>query len=127
MRETASIQVEDADHKVLFEWLDFDGDDCFRDFHIVIENETGTERFDFGDCAIWGLRKCVRFFRGRLDKAEGGFRFPDIRTYDLARTEDGFSLQIGMEGTNRSEQFQVRKPALTFDDQFLEEYDTEES
>ena len=125
MSESATIQVESVDHKVLFEWLDFDGDDCFRDFHIVVEDARGTERFDFGDCAIWGLRKCVRFFQGRLDNASGGFRFPDIRTYELTRIEEGFLLQIVQEGTNRSERFHVRKPTLTFDDQLLEEYDAD--
>ena len=33
-----------------FEWRDFNGDDCFRDFHVDIVNGTETEHFAFGDC-----------------------------------------------------------------------------
>jgi hypothetical protein len=125
MKASASIRAEGNGYQVLFEWLDFDGDDCFRDFRIEIVNGTGTERFDFGDCAIRGLRKVVRFFRGRLDNAGGGFRFPDIRSYELARTEAGFTLQIRFEGNDLSRQFRIDNPALTFDDEFLDEYEAD--
>ena len=127
MRASAGIRAKGAGYEVFFEWLDFDGDDCFRDFHIEIVNGSETERFDFGDCAIWGLRKSVRFFRGRLDEASGGFRFPDIRTYELTRTEVGFKLQIRFEGNDLSRQVQISNPTLIFDDEFLDEYDVDKS
>ena len=111
------------DVEVLFHWHDFDGDDCFRDFHIDILNGTQAERFEFGECVVWGLRKSVRFFRGKLDSAGSGFRFPDIRTYDLTRTDDGFSLQIRLEAANRSEEIRFSNPTLILDDEFLKEYD----
>ena len=123
MRDCASIRAKSDDREVFFEWRDFDGDDCFRDFHIDIVNGAETEHFAFGDCVVWGLRRSVRFFRGQQDKAGFGFRFPDIRTYDLERIEDGFSLQISFEETNRTEQFRFIRPALIFDDEFLKEYE----
>jgi hypothetical protein len=123
MRDSATIQVKDNDTEVLFQWNGFDGDDCFGSFHIDVVTRGATERFRFGECAVWGLRKSVRFFRGRLDRAESGFRFPDIRTYDLTRTEDGFMLQICLEAANRSKQYRLSKPTLFLDDEFLREYD----
>jgi len=127
MRKSASIRAEGAGSGGLFEWLDFDGDDCFRDFHIGLVNGTETERFEFGGCAIWGLRRTVMFFRGQLDKVGSGFSFPDNRTYDLARIEDGFLLEIRVKATNRFEQLHIQKPALTFNDEFLKEYDADKS
>ena len=123
MRNSASIRVKSDDAEVLFLWHGFDGDDCFNDFRIEISNRSGTERFDFGGCVVWGLRKLVWFFRGKLDKAGGGFRFPDIRTYDLTRTEDGYLLQISLETANRSEQIRLSNPTLIMDDEFLRDYD----
>src|SRR5258708_3871308 len=125
MRDCASIRAKSHDREVAFEWRDFDGDDCFRDFHADIVTGTETEHFSFGDCVVWGLRQSIRFFRVQQDKAGLGFRFPDIRTCDLARTEDGFLLQVSLEATNRSEQFRFSKPTLIFDDQFLKEYDAD--
>ena len=87
MRDRASIRAKSEAHEVLFEWLDFDGDVRFSDFHINLVRGAETERFSFGGCAIEGLRRSVRFFRGRLDKAEFGFRYPDIRTYDLQHVD----------------------------------------
>ena len=127
MSESANIREEGSGYAILFEWLDFDGDDCFRDFHIEIVNGTAIERFDFGDCSIGILQRSVRFFRGQFDKADFGFKFPDIRTYDLTRTEDGFSLEISLEAANRFEQFWIRKPTLTFADELLREYDADKT
>ena len=127
MRDSASIRAKAANSEVLFEWNDFDGDDCFQDFHINIVNETKMQRFDFGHCVVSGLRRSVRFFRGQIDKAGSGFRVPDVRTYELARTEDGFLLQIRFEGNALFERFHLNKPTLTFDDEFLREYDGDKS
>lgn len=125
MKDCASIRAKSKDQEVLFEWLDFDGDDCFRDFHIDIVKETETERFAFGECAVWGLRRSVRFFRGQQEKAGFGFRFPDIRTYDLMRVANGFLLQIRLEAADRSEEFLFSDPSLKFDDAFLKAYDAD--
>ena len=121
--DAASIRAKSDNAETLFEWCGFDGDDCFKAFHIRIANGTETEQFDFGECVVPGLRKCVQLFRGRLDKAEGGFRFPDVRTYKLTRTENGFHLQIRFEGDGLSRQFEISNPTLTLDDEFLDEHD----
>jgi hypothetical protein len=123
MTDSASIRVKGNDADVLFHWHDFDGDDCFRGFQIDIVKGDQIERFDFGECAVWGLRKSSRFFRGKLDSAGGGFRFPDIRTYDLKRTGDGFLLQIRLEAANRTEEIRFTGPTVILNDDFLKEYD----
>ena len=115
--------MKSDDAEVLFQWNGFDGDDCFRSFSIDVVNGAETERFCFGEFVVWGLRKYVRFFRGQIDKAESGFRFPDIRACHLTRTEDGFLLQICLEEAGRSEQYRLSKPTVILDDEFLREYD----
>jgi hypothetical protein len=83
-----------------FEWLDFDGDDCFRDFHINVVTETGTRRFNFGQCAVNGLRKFSRFFRDTTQTTVGeGFRNPGTCYYDLDRKKEGYSLVVRFEDT----------------------------
>lgn len=123
MANSASIRVKDNDAEALLHWRNFDGDDSFRSFQINIINGNQTEQFDFGGCAVWGLRKSSRFFRGKLDSAGGGFRFPDIRTYDLKRTDNGFLLQIRFEEANRSEEIRFTDPTVILEDEFLKEYD----
>jgi hypothetical protein len=65
VKTSADIRIEGDSIEVSFEWRDVDGDDCFNDFHINVITETGTRRFDFGGCAVNGLRQFSRFFRAR--------------------------------------------------------------
>jgi hypothetical protein len=123
VRDSASIRIRDDHTEVLFEWLDFDGDDSFADFHIKITTGTESRRFDFGPCVVWGIRKAVRFFQDKLEVVSGGFRFPDIRSYDLTRAQEDVLLQIRYEGTGLSEEVLLIKPRVAIDDKFLKEYD----
>lgn len=125
MKDSANIRVKVDHAEVMFEWLGFDGDDCFGDFYIEIANGTEARRFDFGPCVTWGLRKAVKFFEGKLDTTSSGFRVPDIRTYELTRTDDGFLLEIRFEANNQYEQFHLSKPAVAIDYEFLSQYDGE--
>jgi hypothetical protein len=125
MKDSASSRITSDDSEAFFEWLRFDGDDCFSEFHIDIVSGIETRRFEFGPCVISGLRKPVRFLRGDLDTTSSGFQFPDIRTYGFTRSEDGFLLQIRFEGSGMSEQFFFGKPSLSIDDELLREYDSE--
>jgi hypothetical protein len=80
MRESASIGVEGIGYEAFFEWRDFDGDDCFRDFHIQLVIGTEAERFDFGDCAIGDFGGLSDSFGGNLTKRILG---SDSRTFGL--------------------------------------------
>lgn len=106
-----------------FDWLDFDGDDCFNDFHIKVTTEADTRRFDFGPCVVSGLRRVSKFFRDETQSTtSGGFRHPDIRRFDLHRAEDGYRLVVRFEDSGLHEQFHIQRPLLQIDDDFLRQY-----
>ena len=120
VKTSADIRIKGDSTEVSFEWRDFDGDDCFNDFHISVITETGTRRFDFGGCAINGLRQFRRFFRNeKPNTVSGGFRNPDIRYYDLYREKDGYRLVVRFEGSGLCEEFNVGNPRTEIDDEFM--------
>ncbi|MFC5864246.1 hypothetical protein ACFPT7_18215 [Acidicapsa dinghuensis] len=122
MKNSASISIKGCDSDLLFEWLDYDGDDCFNDFHIVLSVGNELRRFDFGPCAVRGLKKFAQFFKGKLETVSSGFRFPDIRNCELIRVADGFQLQVRFEANDFSEQIHISEPAINIEDEFLKEY-----
>lgn len=123
MNNTAYIRVKGNLTEMRFEWLDFDGDDCFKDFHITVTSGTDTRRFAFGPCAVHGLRKLCKFFKDVTEATvSGGFRHPDVRCYDLHRSDDGYHLVVRFEGSGLREQFSIRGPSVQIDDEFLKLY-----
>jgi hypothetical protein len=120
MKRTAHVYLRNDSTELQFEWLDFDGDDCFSDFHLNVITKGGTRRFDFGECVVHGLRKFIRFFRNEAQsKVGGGFRNPDIRCYDLHREKDGYRLVIHLEASRLCEEFYVHNPSMEIDDEFM--------
>lgn len=106
-----------------FEWLDFDGDDCFRNFRITVIGGPGIHNFDLGPCAVNGLRKVSRFFRDRQEASvRGGFRHPDERYYAVHRTADGYNLVVRFEGSDLNKQFSIPCERVYFDDEFPRVY-----
>jgi hypothetical protein len=123
MKSTADIRLKTESMEMQFEWRDFDGDDCFADFHINVVAQNDIRRFDFGPSVIYGLRKLRKFFRDANQKEAGlGFRYPDIRCCDLHRVEDGYSVAIRFEGSGLNEEFVIKHPNVEIDDRFLTEY-----
>lgn len=120
VKTSADIRIRGDSTEVSFEWRDFDGDDCFNDFHIIVMTETGTRRFDFGGCAVNGLRQFSRFFRYETrNTVSGGFRTPGVRYYELYREKDGYRLVVRFEGSGLYEEFYVRNPRTQIDDEFM--------
>jgi len=120
MRTSAFVRLKSDGLQIGFEWRDFDGDDCFNDFHINVVTETGTRRFDFGRCAAHGLRKFSRFFRDTAQTTVGGgFRNPDVCYYDLDRKNDDYSLVVRFEGKGLREEFNIQTPQIEIDDEFM--------
>jgi hypothetical protein len=100
VEQTAHIHLKNSSAEIQFTWTDFDGDDCFERFFIIVtEGSAGeTKRFEFGPCVVVGLRQVVRFFRDpSIPTVGGGFRHPDIRLYDVYRSNDGYRLVIHFE------------------------------
>ncbi len=82
------------------EWFDFDGDDCFNNFQITVTNQDESRRYEFGRCAVSSLRKASRFFRNKTQlDLSGGFRNPDVRTYQVRHIDEGYLLVIKFEGS----------------------------
>lgn len=120
MKDSAFVRLKDDKSEMQFEWLAFDGDDCFNDFHVNITSATGTRRFDFGACAIHGLRKLSKFFRDETQVSVSlGFQNPDIRCCDICRGDDGYRLIVRFEGSGLHEQFDVQSPMVQIDEEFL--------
>lgn len=123
MENWASIQLRTSELEIRFEWVDFDGDDGFKEFHLDIIGGTETRRFDFGPCAVATLRRFASFFNGKLDFTSAEFQCPDVRVCELARIENGFRLQVRFEANRQSEEFNIASPSITIDD-FLAQYDS---
>ena len=120
MKASAFIRLKGDRLQMEFEWLNFDGDDSFDDFHINVVTETGSRRLDFGGCAVHGLRKVSRFFRDTAQTTVGGgFRNPDVCYYDLYRKNDGYSLMVRFEGKGLREEFNIQNPQIEIDDEFM--------
>jgi hypothetical protein len=122
MENWASIQSRSSELEIRFEWVDFDGDDAFNEFHVDIVGGVETRRFDFGPCAVATLRKFATFFEGKLETASAAFQCPDVRVCELARTQNGFQLLVRFEADRQSEEFNIASPSITIDD-FLADYD----
>jgi hypothetical protein len=123
MRDSASIQVKGNANEVRFEWRDFDGDDCFGDFHIEVIGPNGTNRFDFGASAVYGLRKLTKFFQdASLASVSGGCRHPDLRYWDVVRADGGYRLIVRFEMTSVCEEFYIQSSSVRIDDEFLKAY-----
>ena len=125
MESAAHIHLKSDTAEIRFEWLGFDGDDCFNDFHIIVTEGGHARRFDFGPCVVSGLRKLAGFFNEATQATVGGgFRHPDIRHYDVYRSADGYRLVVRFEGSRLHEELHIQRPALHVDDEFLKAYDS---
>jgi hypothetical protein len=124
METTANIRLKSEAVEICFEWLGFDDDDCFADFHITVAESGKIRRFDFGQCVVSGVRKPMRFFADTAQETVGGgFRHPDIRYYDLHRSGDDYRLVIRFEGSGLHEEFHIHQPSVYLADEFLKAYD----
>jgi hypothetical protein len=113
MRRTAHIHLKSDSAECRFEWLDFDGDDCFKDFHIDVRVENSFRRFNFGPCLVIGLRKLSRFFRDTTQTTlDGGY-------CDVHRTNDGYRLVVRPEGSGIREELYLPNPQIELDDEFM--------
>jgi hypothetical protein len=117
MERHAHIQLKAQSEEVCLRWAGFDGDDSFTDFHISVTRGGDTRHFDFGPCAVFGLRKMRRFFTEATQQTAGlGFRHPDIRLCDVFRSDDSYKFVVQFEGSGLREEFQIHKPKIEVSD-----------
>ena len=120
------IQIKDSRSAIRFAWEEFDGDDCFLVHYIAVDTNGDSRRFDFGACVVRGLRTVSRFLSDETEhSATPGFRNPDIRTYDLVRTDDGFRLVIHFEESHQQFEYELKQPEVHVDTDFLLSYDAD--
>jgi hypothetical protein len=122
VKNSALIRLKNDQSDLKFEWVDFDGDDCFNDFHIEVKNASGIRRYDFGPCVVHCLRKLCKFFEDPKETTvSGGFRHPDVRRYEVHRSDDGYRLIVRFEGSGLHEQFHIQHPVLRIDAESLKQ------
>jgi len=120
----ASISARAIKSEWKFEWSGFDGDDCFNEFNIVVLNFGNESRFEFGPAVVRSLRNLNRFFNEDDGKGvSGGFRCPDIRTYDLERKGEDFLLVLSTDNGKKKHEFSISNPEISCNTSFLKEYD----
>src|SRR4051812_35086220 len=97
---TVKIQVKDESLAIWLWWDRFDGDDCFEDFRITVAPKAAESRvYEFGPCAIRAVRKMNQFLSDpTIPSVSGGFRHPDIRTYEWTRAGADLKLTVKFEG-----------------------------
>jgi|ERR1700690_2513573 len=113
MRRTAHIHLKSESAECRFEWLDFDGDDCFKDFHIEVRVESTFRRLSLGPCPVIGLRKFSRFFRDPTQMTlDGG-------CCDVHRTNDGYRLILRDDASGAGVELYLPNPQVELDDEFM--------
>lgn len=113
MNQNAKIRLLNNFANISFDWFDFDGDDCFNDFQIIVAEGQETKQFNFGRCAIFGLRKLSNFFLDKSQETVGlGFRNPDIRYCDIFRLGSDYRLVVRFEGNNLFEEINLKQPDI---------------
>ena len=119
MKTSAEIRIKGDSTEVSFEWRDFDGDDCFNDFHINVITETGTRRFDFGGVPSTAFDNSAGSLGTRRRTRSAEASATPIRYYDLYREKDGYRLVVRFEGSGLCEEFCFRNPRTQIDDEFM--------
>ncbi|PTY07037.1 hypothetical protein DB347_10635 [Opitutaceae bacterium EW11] len=119
-----SIQIRSMDCEALLTWSGFDGDDGFEAFSIEVRGGTDEpKRFDFGGCVVWSLRRTTRLLARDELRASGGFKYPDVRTYEWEWIGSDLKLVVTYEGTRLHEEFLFQEPQIAVDRLFIDTYD----
>ncbi len=125
--KSASVFVRAIRTEWKFEWLGFDDDDGFSEFNIIILNVPNECQFRMGPAVLRSLRNLTRFFEDDGQKAvRGGFRCPDIRTFDLEREGKDFLLVVSTEDGKNRYDFRISNPDIRCDAEILNDYDSGE-
>ena len=114
MRTNRLITIRDSETQVVLTFDSYDGDDCFDEHQIELTTAGGRRTYHFGACAVYGLRKCVQFFRDS-SKCEAGLGFQHdgrIKQYDFARTETGYIFKITYDRHELLESVVLTKPVV---------------
>ena len=111
MKQHAWVELADAGMLVRLDWRDFDGDDCYGQFSILVRAGSPDRLFDMGPCSASCVARVTRFLRDpAATEAGGGFRNPDICAFSLQRTATGFRVVVERDGGR--DEFELTQPAV---------------
>ena len=113
--KAVNIGLKDGTQEVLLAWARFDGDDCFEDFRItVVSRDSDAQVYEFGACTVRAVRKMKLFLSDHTQQSvSGGFRHPDIRTYDWHRIGSELKLGVKFEGSSLAVDYTLKNPAIS--------------
>jgi hypothetical protein len=119
------ITLQTTDMEWALSWTGFDLDDCFDLFQITVRESKYVREFAFGPCTVSHLRRTLRFFDSGLDAdvTGGGFRNPDVRSFELHRNGPTFKLLIELPQASQKESFLLADPTIHIDRTFMNHYD----
>lgn len=115
VKRTAQIRLRDDLIEVVFNWRDFDGDDCFSCFQMTVDDGIEIRRFDLGTSIVWALRRFTRFFESCVETTLGA------GSLEVHRSGNHYHIAI-ISGDLRHE-FHVYAPVIEIDREFLNAYD----
>lgn len=117
--KSVRVALKDGHLEVLLAWEQFDGDDCFEDFRIIVYPRGSVSHvYEFRPCAVHAVRKLKEFISdSSVQSVGGGFRHPDIRTYDLHRVGADLRLAVKFEGTRFEALHVLESPEIRFEEE----------
>jgi hypothetical protein len=122
--DNSEISLSDSQREVVFIWNEFDGDDCFGSLKVRVCHEDQQAEYDFGPCVVWALRKLTCFVESDMDDSvSGGFRNPDIITYELKRMSSSYEFVVECEAQGLQVSYKLENPQIQVDRSFLNWYD----
>ena len=108
---------------VAFLWRKFDGDDGFDEHVVEFHGRGSSTPYEFGGCAVAGLRKLSKFLDSPLETSvQSGFRNPMSMDYRIDRNGPDYVLRIEIEGKEAVE-YRVLRPSVSIDRDFIDRYD----
>lgn len=115
MNDSATLTLGTPIVNLRFEWLEYDGDDCFGKHRITYNGTDGTKTFNFGPCAIYCIRKIESILSTKTGSVKFGFRIPEVISYDVDWTDDSLKLHIHSDELGLDATMQVDVIDVVFD------------
>jgi hypothetical protein len=123
LNDSASLTLGTPSANLRFDWLEYDGDDCFAQHVITYSGRDGTKTFNLGACATRCIRKIESLLNAETESVGFGFRVPEIIYYDIDRTDDSLKLHVYSDELGLDAEMQVALTEVAFDMPFRRYYD----
>ncbi len=120
--DSATLTLGTPSVNLRFDWLEYDGDDCFGQHRITYNGTDGAKTFNFGACATLCIRKLESLLSNKTGSVGFGFRIPEVIYYDIDRTDDSLKLHIYSEELALDAKMQVDLADVAFDKPYQRYY-----